>query len=125
MVIELGGEVKISISDVVKVARQYEKVTISSKARDLINSSHDVLSRLVSSNVKIYGVNTGLGELYNISVNPSEVTEKSVKYVKYHREIRNFEPMNLCGYWLMSGHPSFLMALAYLHLSLMLLDSSS
>ncbi|WP_291999296.1 aromatic amino acid ammonia-lyase [Caldivirga sp.] len=84
MVIELGGEVKISISDVVKVARQYEKVTISSKARDLINSSHDVLSRLVSSNVKIYGVNTGLGELYNISVNPSEVAEKSVELLIDH-----------------------------------------
>jgi hypothetical protein len=68
MVVKLGGEVKLSISDVVRVARLNEEVALSEEALGLMRDSRAVLEGLVAKGVSIYGVNTGLGELYNVTV---------------------------------------------------------
>ncbi len=84
MVVKLGGEVKLSISDVVRVARLNEEVALSEEALGLMRDSRAVLEGLVAKGVSIYGVNTGLGELYNVTVGADEVAGKSMELLMDH-----------------------------------------
>jgi Histidine ammonia-lyase len=84
MVVRLGGEVKLSISDVVRVARLNEEVALSEEALGLMMDSRAVLEGLVAKGISMYGVNTGLGELYNVTVGADEVASKSIELLMDH-----------------------------------------
>jgi histidine ammonia-lyase len=81
-VITIGNE--LGILDIVNVSRKLEKVSLSDDSRDKIRRSRKILEKLISSNVKIYGVNTGLGELYNVSVKPDDIVDESVNLLAEH-----------------------------------------
>jgi len=82
MTIDIGT--KLSLSDIVKVARDYEIVRITNEAVDAVQRSRRILEEFIHSNVKIYGVNTGLGDLYNVTVNPEDVTKYSIEMLIDH-----------------------------------------
>ena len=69
MTIILDGA-SLRIDDVVRVARQYEQVTLGDDAREAVVRCRLVLDELAKSKV-IYGINTGFGASSNIII-PSE-----------------------------------------------------
>lgn len=78
----IGNE--LNVLDIISVSRKLEKVSLSEYARIKVRKSREILEQLVSSGVKIYGVNTGLGELYNTSIKPEEIVNKSVNLLIEH-----------------------------------------
>ncbi|MFB6470079.1 MAG: aromatic amino acid ammonia-lyase [Vulcanisaeta sp. AZ3] len=82
MTISIGT--KLSLVDIIKVARDYERVKIDESALNSIRQSQRVLEELIHSGTKIYGVNTGLGDLYNITVNPEDVAKYSLEMLNDH-----------------------------------------
>ncbi|MEM3715464.1 MAG: aromatic amino acid ammonia-lyase [Thermoprotei archaeon] len=80
--IMIGNE--LGIRDIINVSRKLEKVSLSEDARNKIRRSRRILEQLISSNVKIYGVNTGLGELYNVSVKPDDIVNESINLLIEH-----------------------------------------
>lgn len=51
----------LTIEQVVAVARQGQKVTLASTARQQINQSHNWLQEVLSADRPVYGINTGFG----------------------------------------------------------------
>ncbi|MGC9153754.1 MAG: aromatic amino acid ammonia-lyase [Vulcanisaeta sp.] len=82
MTVKIGN--RILVSDIVKVARDYEKVEVSGEALDAVSRSRRSLEEIIHSGVKIYGVNTGLGDLYNVPVSPEDVAKYSLDMLNDH-----------------------------------------
>lgn len=78
----IGNELKIE--DIINVSRNFESVKLSDNARIKIIESRNMLEQLIKSGVKIYGINTGLGELYNVTVKPEDVINKSIDLLLEH-----------------------------------------
>jgi histidine ammonia-lyase len=68
--VAIGGA--LSIGDVVAVARG-EPVELPSEARMAMERSRAVVERAVASGETVYGVNTGLGALANVRLEPEEI----------------------------------------------------
>ncbi|MFP3485875.1 MAG: aromatic amino acid ammonia-lyase [Vulcanisaeta sp.] len=82
MTINIGT--RLSLSDIVRVARNYEGVGVTDDVLNAVRRSRRVLEELIYSDVKIYGVNTGLGDLFNVSVNPEDVAKYSIEMLIDH-----------------------------------------
>ncbi|WP_069808119.1 aromatic amino acid ammonia-lyase [Vulcanisaeta thermophila] len=82
MVIKLGN--KLSITDIVSVARNHEEVAWDEDVRSRVINSRRRLEELIGSGIRIYGVNTGLGDLYSMYINPEEVTGHSEIMLQDH-----------------------------------------
>ncbi len=80
--IVIGSE--LSSQDIINVARNSEKVILNDDSRIKIRKSRNTLEKLIKSGVRIYGVNTGLGELYNVTVKPEDIVTKSVNILLEH-----------------------------------------
>jgi len=81
--IMVDGE-NLSIEDVVKVARQFEKVKLSSRARKKMEESRKAVERIVKEGRLAYGIKTGLGQLANVSIPASQVGELQINLVRSH-----------------------------------------
>ena len=84
MVVRIGAGITISLEDIIKVSRNYEEVRVSDEALSAMERSRKTLEELIHGNVKIYGVNTGLGDLYNVTVNPEDVAKYSLEMLIDH-----------------------------------------
>nr|WP_304956491.1 aromatic amino acid lyase [Vulcanisaeta sp. JCM 14467] len=84
MVVKIGTGMYLSLTDIVEVSRNYEEVEISNEALSAMGRSRKVLEELIHGNVRIYGVNTGLGDLYNVTVNPEDVAKYSLEMLIDH-----------------------------------------
>jgi histidine ammonia-lyase len=78
----IGNELKIE--DIIGVSRNFEIVKLNDSARIRIIRSHEMLEQLIKSGVRIYGINTGLGELYNITIKPEDTINKSIDLLLEH-----------------------------------------
>ncbi|PSP57109.1 histidine ammonia-lyase [Halobacteriales archaeon QS_1_67_19] len=58
----------LTIDDVVAVARRHEPVELGSAARTRIAESRRAVEEIAASDRRVYGVNTGLGDLQDVSV---------------------------------------------------------
>ena len=75
----LGGERNVlltgndlTIEGVVRVAERYAKVDVSPAARSRVERSRELVERLAAGSEPIYGLNTGVGALRHLTVNPDE-----------------------------------------------------
>ncbi len=84
MVVRIGAGTYITLEDVIRVSRNYEEVRLSSDALNAMERSRKVLEEFIHGNVRIYGVNTGLGDLYNMTVNPEDVAKYSLEMLIEH-----------------------------------------
>ncbi len=85
MVVRIGVGTYITLEDVIRVSRNYEEVKLSNDALDAMERSRKVLEELIHGDVRIYGVNTGgLGDLYNVTVNPEDVAKYSLEMLIDH-----------------------------------------
>jgi histidine ammonia-lyase len=63
----------LSIDQVVRVSREYEQVEISREAYEKMNRSRAVIEAILAEKKVVYGVNTGFGQLSNVSISEDEL----------------------------------------------------
>ncbi|MFW9868722.1 MAG: histidine ammonia-lyase [Candidatus Thorarchaeota archaeon] len=83
MTVLIDGE-SLTIEDVVKVARQNESVKLDDSVLSRIQSSRDVVEAAIRDGTVIYGVNTGFGELANVSINREDLASLQVNLIRSH-----------------------------------------
>ncbi len=81
MVVVLDGH-SLRAEDVVKVARGGEPISIHKDAVVRINKCRALLERKIAAKEIMYGVNTGIGELSEVVLNPEQV-EQFQRYLVY------------------------------------------
>ena len=82
----------LTIEDVVKVARQNEKVELDPKAIERIHKCRAMLERKIAAHEIMYGVNTGIGEFSEMVLNDDQVKEFQ-KYLVYNHAAGIGDPM--------------------------------
>jgi len=81
MVVTLDGH-SLKAEDVVRVARNRERISITPEAAARIDKCRGLLERKISTREIMYGVNTGIGELSEVVLMPDQV-EKFQRYLVY------------------------------------------
>ncbi|RKY89319.1 histidine ammonia-lyase [candidate division KSB1 bacterium] len=81
MTVKLTGK-NLKIEDVVKVARQREKVEISGDALEKIKKCREFVDKKIKERAVMYGITTGIGELSEVILTPEQV-EKFQRYLIY------------------------------------------
>lgn len=83
MQVVLDGN-SLSIEQIVAVARDWAKVSISEEARHKAQRSRDFLEKCVKDGIAIYGVTTGIGELARVRISPEQSAELSRRIIYSH-----------------------------------------
>ena len=83
MIVAVDGE-SLTIDDVVLVARFGKKVELAVPAIELIKKSRDVIEDAIKEGRTIYGVNTGFGELSNVSIGLEDLAKLQVNLIRSH-----------------------------------------
>jgi histidine ammonia-lyase len=82
----------LTIEDVVRVARQNEKVELDRKAIERIHICRAMLERKIMAHEIMYGVNTGIGEFSEVVLNDDQVKDFQ-KYLIYNHAAGIGDPM--------------------------------
>ena len=72
----------LKAEDLVRVARNRERITVSDEAVARIDKCRALLERKIAAKEIMYGVNTGIGELSEVVLTPDQV-EKFQRYLVY------------------------------------------
>lgn len=83
MPVMVDGE-SLSIEDVVQVARQNEPVILHESAIPRIKSSRAVVETAIKKGNVVYGVNTGFGDLADVSINKEDLAQLQVNLIRSH-----------------------------------------
>lgn len=81
--LELDGQ-KLSLAQVVAVARDKEQVSLSPAARARVDQSRKVVEEIVAEGRTVYGVNTGFGKLSDVRIERSQLCELQLNLVRSH-----------------------------------------
>ena len=81
--LELNGQ-KLSLTQVVAVARGEEQVTLSPAARERVEQARRVVEDIVAEGRSVYGVNTGFGKLSDVRIERSQLNELQLNLVRSH-----------------------------------------
>ncbi len=82
----------LTIEDIVRVARQNEKVELDKKAIERIHVCRAMLERKIEAHEIMYGVNTGIGEFSEVVLNDDQVKDFQ-KYLIYNHAAGIGDPM--------------------------------
>jgi len=82
--LEIGPDRRLSISDVVAVARNRLPVRLSAAAPSALDASRAVVDRVVAAGATVYGITTGFGDLANVRIPPDEVDILQRNLVRSH-----------------------------------------
>jgi histidine ammonia-lyase len=82
MTIEIGRD--FSFDDVVSVARGRDTVSLTAEARARIQAARRVVEEAAHSPKATYGINTGIGDLATVRIDPSEATTLQRDLVRAH-----------------------------------------
>ncbi len=74
----------LTVEEVLAIARDHEKVTVSQEAMEKIKKSHASLMKIVSSGKRVYGVTTGFGSLLNVDVEPDDIVMLQSNLIRSH-----------------------------------------
>ena len=83
---------KLTIEDVVKVARNNEKIEITPDAVERIKKCRNIVEKKLKERAIMYGVTTGIGELSEVILSPEQV-EEFQKYLIYSHAAGCGEPI--------------------------------
>ncbi len=83
MTVVIDG-VSLTIDDVVSVSRYRESAELAESALDGILRSRDVVEKALKEGNVIYGVNTGFGDLAEVSVSKKDLAQLQVNLVRSH-----------------------------------------
>ncbi|HKP36938.1 MAG TPA: histidine ammonia-lyase [Pyrinomonadaceae bacterium] len=81
--LELDGQ-RLSLAQVVAVARGEERVAFSSPARARLEQSRRVVEAIIAEDRSVYGVNTGFGKLSDIRIEKSDLRALQLNLVRSH-----------------------------------------
>jgi histidine ammonia-lyase len=81
--LELDGQ-KLSLAQVVAVARGEEQVTLSAASRARAEQSRKVVEQIVAEGRTVYGINTGFGKLSDVHIERSQLRELQLNLVRSH-----------------------------------------
>ncbi len=90
MAVKIDGS-RLSIENVVEVARHGERVELAAEARERIQHCRGMLERKIEAGETMYGVNTGIGELASVRLSDEEV-QNFQKYLIYNHAAGIGEP---------------------------------
>jgi histidine ammonia-lyase len=79
----LSGQ-KLSLEQIVDVARGLERVALSAQARERVLESRRVVEQIIASGRVVYGVNTGFGKLADFRVALPSLRELQLNLVRSH-----------------------------------------
>jgi len=79
----IDGET-LRIEDIVRVSREYAKVSIPEKVKNRVKRSRVVLQKIIEENKVVYGVNTGFGALCNVVISPDEIKQLQSNLIRSH-----------------------------------------
>ncbi len=83
MVVSIDGET-LTIEDVVNVARHHFEVTLDNDARERILASREIVDTALGEGRTVYGVNTGFGDLANVSIEGKDLAQLQVNLIRSH-----------------------------------------
>lgn len=83
MTVTLDGK-SLTVEEVVKVAREYEKVEISDSALQDVENSRKMLEERLDEGDVIYGVNTGFGDLSDQEIGEDKVQQLQENIIESH-----------------------------------------
>ncbi|MHA1906185.1 MAG: histidine ammonia-lyase [Candidatus Thorarchaeota archaeon] len=83
MVVSIDGE-SLTIEDVVNVARHSFQVELDETARKKLIDSRAVIERALKEGRTVYGVNTGFGDLADVSIDESDLAALQVNLIRSH-----------------------------------------
>jgi histidine ammonia-lyase len=81
--IELRGQ-RLTLEEIVAVAKGEQQVTLSPAARARAEASRRVVEEIVAQNRAVYGVNTGFGKLSDVRIDPGQLSELQLNLVRSH-----------------------------------------
>jgi histidine ammonia-lyase len=81
--ISIDGK-NLSISDVVAVSRNGERVNLAQSARNRMQQSHAWLGQIIETGKPVYGINTGLGVFSEQRISIQDATDLSRKLILSH-----------------------------------------
>jgi histidine ammonia-lyase len=90
MSILLDGK-SLTVEDVVKIAREREKVTLAPEATERIRKCRGMLEKKIVAHEIMYGVNTGIGEFSEVVLTDEQV-QQFQKYLIYNHAAGIGEP---------------------------------
>ncbi|MFQ6127705.1 MAG: histidine ammonia-lyase [Thermoplasmata archaeon] len=79
----MDGE-SLTIEDVVRVSRDYERVRLSREAEQRMEKSKRTVLEILKSDGLAYGIKTGLGELVNVVVSDKELLDLQRNLIRSH-----------------------------------------
>lgn len=82
MIIINGND--LTLEQVVGVARFGSRVALSAGAADNMRSSREKIDKMLSSGRPIYGVNTGFGDLLNVSIKEDQILDLQKNLIRSH-----------------------------------------
>ncbi|MGV9102981.1 MAG: histidine ammonia-lyase [Promethearchaeia archaeon] len=83
LVIQVDGE-SLILADVVRVARDGEKVSLTEDTKQRVLRSRDVVEKAVKEGKTIYGVNTGFGDLARVAIDENDLENLQVNLLRSH-----------------------------------------
>jgi len=83
MTVIIDGE-SLTIDELVRVARHGEQVELSEAALDGILASRDVIESALRGHKTVYGVNTGFGDLADVTIEADDVAKLQVNLIRSH-----------------------------------------
>src|SRR5579875_2622151 len=81
--VHLGAD-RLSIRDVVAVARESRPVTLTREVEATIERGHGVVARAVASGKPVYGVTTGFGGLAGVTIPEAERAQLQINLLRSH-----------------------------------------
>ena len=81
--LELDGQ-RLSLAQVVAVARGLEKVTLARSSHERVTQSRKVVEAIIAEGRTVYGVNTGFGKLSDVRIELSQLRELQLNLVRSH-----------------------------------------
>jgi histidine ammonia-lyase len=80
--VEIGE--RLSIPDVVRVAREGAEVVVSPRAREKVDRSRAAVDRLTHQGHVVYGITTGVGDLAAVRISPEQAARLQLNVVRSH-----------------------------------------
>jgi len=81
--LELDGQ-RLSLAQVVAVARGQEEVTLARSSQTRVAESRKIVEAIISEGRTVYGINTGFGKLSDVRIEPSQLRELQLNLVRSH-----------------------------------------
>lgn len=83
MTVTLDGK-SLTVEDLAAISREHEKVEISDKALDNVKKSRIKLEQRIDNGDKIYGVNTGFGDLADQTIEKKSIEKLQENIIESH-----------------------------------------